>query len=159
MYSSPSSSSSSEDEYGVEKILDKKIIAGIPYYLIKWEGYPLSESTWEPLENLTHSQEILKEFEQGLKAAQARDKLCTPQKPVSAPVEESNRPTKILGVKWEKDRGYIYEVMWKNETGSQIKELPSAELSEYWPRLLIDYLENHVIIVDENNINSNNNSN
>ncbi len=37
-----------EDEYLVEKILDKKEVDGKLYYLVKWEGYEETESTWEP---------------------------------------------------------------------------------------------------------------
>ena len=25
-----------------------------PYFLIKWRGYPRSQSTWEPIDNLEH---------------------------------------------------------------------------------------------------------
>merc|ERR1712228_111644 len=41
-----------EEEYTVEKILDKRIRGGKTEYLIKWEGYPDSENTWEPEDNL-----------------------------------------------------------------------------------------------------------
>jgi hypothetical protein len=45
------------DTYLVEAILDKQYRKvnnkQKPYYYIKWEGYPLSDATWEPLENIT----------------------------------------------------------------------------------------------------------
>ena len=40
------------DEYLVEKIIGKRIKNGKIQYKIKWEGYPLSQSTWEPVSNL-----------------------------------------------------------------------------------------------------------
>ncbi len=49
-------------EYAVEKILDMKIIDDQVYYLIKWEGYPESESTWEPIEHLTNILHLVEEF-------------------------------------------------------------------------------------------------
>jgi len=49
-------------EYAVEKILDMKIIDDQVYYLIKWEGYPESESTWEPIEHLTNIINLVEEF-------------------------------------------------------------------------------------------------
>ena len=50
------------EEYEVEEILDTKTIRGKRYFLIKWKGYPLHEATWEPISNLTHCREMLKEF-------------------------------------------------------------------------------------------------
>jgi len=50
-----------EEEYEVEQILDKRKHYGKVQYLIKWKGYPLSEASWEPEENL-NCPELLKEF-------------------------------------------------------------------------------------------------
>jgi len=41
-----------EEEFTVERILDKRIRNNKVEYLIKWEGYPDTENTWEPQENL-----------------------------------------------------------------------------------------------------------
>ena len=50
-----------EVEYEVEEILDKRKHYGKIQYLIKWKGYPLSEASWEPKENL-NCDEILRNF-------------------------------------------------------------------------------------------------
>ena len=50
-----------EEEYEVEQILDKRKHYGKTQYLIKWKGYPLSEASWEPEENL-NCPELLEEF-------------------------------------------------------------------------------------------------
>ena len=52
-----------QEEYEVEKILDKRIIRKKPQYLVKWLGYPLYDATWEPVENLKNCQEKVKEYE------------------------------------------------------------------------------------------------
>ncbi|ALC42597.1 CG18186, partial [Drosophila busckii] len=41
------------DTHTVEKILEKRYANGRVQYLLKWAGYPMEDSTWEPIENLT----------------------------------------------------------------------------------------------------------
>ena len=38
----------SENLYEVEALLSYKKIKSVPYYLVKWVGYPDSDNTWEP---------------------------------------------------------------------------------------------------------------
>lgn len=52
-----------DEEYEVEKIIDKKYENGKATYLVKWAGWPESESTWEPQENLGNSKLLIKKFE------------------------------------------------------------------------------------------------
>ena len=53
----------SEGEYyNIEKILDRKYNGGRLEYKIKWEGYPMSESTWEPMKNLESAKEMVEEY-------------------------------------------------------------------------------------------------
>ena len=51
-----------EEEFHVEKILAKRTKDGITQFLVKWEGYPDDENTWEPREMLTHCTTLLHEF-------------------------------------------------------------------------------------------------
>ena len=50
--------------YNIEEILDRRMIKGKLEYKIKWEGYPLDQSTWEPLENLETAKELVAEYDQ-----------------------------------------------------------------------------------------------
>ena len=50
------------EEYEVEEIVDSKMYRGKLKYLVHWKGYPIEERTWEPVENLSNSQEYIDEF-------------------------------------------------------------------------------------------------
>ena len=53
----------SEGEYyTIEKILDRRYNGGRLEYKIKWEGYPMNESTWEPMKNLESAKEMVEEY-------------------------------------------------------------------------------------------------
>jgi len=52
----PTTESTADTLYFVEKILDKTIIDRKKYYLVKWKDFPLESATWEPVdENLISS--------------------------------------------------------------------------------------------------------
>lgn len=54
---------SEEQFFDVEKILDKRVRNGKAEYLVKWKGYSKSESTWEPIQNLTSVLMLVDEHE------------------------------------------------------------------------------------------------
>ena len=56
----------SDEEYEVERILDKKIISETVHYLVKWKECDTSESTWEPKVNLKNCTRMLQQFEGGI---------------------------------------------------------------------------------------------
>ena len=51
-----------EEEYEVEKVVDKRIHKGKVEYLLKWKGYSSDENTWEAEESL-ECPELLQEYE------------------------------------------------------------------------------------------------
>ena len=53
----------SEKFYNVEKILGRRKVNGKYEYKIKWEGYPISESTWEPMKNLETVRGLVEEYD------------------------------------------------------------------------------------------------
>lgn len=50
-------------EYIVERILDKKLDNGVIKYLVKWQGYPMEDNSWEPVENLFDCDKAMRAFE------------------------------------------------------------------------------------------------
>ena len=53
-----------EEEYEVEKILNKKRFRGKDQYLVWWKGYMAEENTWEPRENLGNVKDLVREFKE-----------------------------------------------------------------------------------------------
>jgi len=52
-----------EEEYDVERLLDRRIRKGTTEYKVRWSGYESSDDTWEPTGNLNCPEKI-QEFEQ-----------------------------------------------------------------------------------------------
>ena len=52
-----------EEYYNIEKILGRRKQNGIIQYKIKWEGYPISQCTWEPMKNLETAKELVEEYD------------------------------------------------------------------------------------------------
>jgi len=52
-----------EEEFEVEKILNKRTVRGKEKFLVRWKGYTVEEDTWENKENLENVKELVEEFE------------------------------------------------------------------------------------------------
>lgn len=65
-------------EFIVERILAQEfdVETSKLMFLVKWEGYPLEQNTWEPLENLTHCNLLLTQFLAESLGSQVLDALC-----------------------------------------------------------------------------------
>ena len=107
-----SSSALSDNEYYVEKVLDKKIENGEMRYLIKWEGWSIENSTWEPLENLGNIKNLIEKYEK--EKRESRKKLgrpAKPDKPEKTPRKKDEAPKKKVPENEEE------EPVEKNEAG------------------------------------------
>ena len=52
-----------EEEWEVERILNKRKVRGKDKYLVRWKGFTAESDTWEGRENLKNAQEAIEEFE------------------------------------------------------------------------------------------------
>ena len=51
-----------DEEYEVERIIDKRTRQGKVKYLVKWLGYEHCDNTWEPVTNL-YCPKLIQEYE------------------------------------------------------------------------------------------------
>jgi len=58
-----------EEKYVILKIIDKKKVKNVTYYLVWWKRYNKGQSTWEPKSNLIEdgAQEYITEYEDSIK--------------------------------------------------------------------------------------------
>ena len=87
-----------DQEYIVEKILEKKKMNGIWKYKVKWENYSEEECTWEPKDNLKNVKYLIQEFEDSLKDNTKSNSVSllkkkTNRNPTSKDDEKSNSVT------------------------------------------------------------------
>eukprot|EP01055_Gregarina_sp_Pseudo9_P004238 Gregarina_sp_Pseudo_9__4237@NODE_438_length_2829_cov_76_227599_g414_i0_p1_GENE_NODE_438_length_2829_cov_76_227599_g414_i0NODE_438_length_2829_cov_76_227599_g414_i0_p1_ORF_typecomplete_len414_score151_37Chromo/PF00385_24/3_2e10_NODE_438_length_2829_cov_76_227599_g414_i02281469 len=58
-------SSAGEDLYQLESLKDYEVRNGVEYFLVKWEGYPDEQNTWEPVTNIVHpTQELIEQMKE-----------------------------------------------------------------------------------------------
>ena len=99
---------SDDNIYYIEKILDRRRANNRLEYKIKWEGYPLNQCTWEPIENLQTAIELVEDYDK------------------DHPLTEIQKPQKkFLGRKkmyTKKQKKAILEVLNQKNEGGQEKE-------------------------------------
>jgi len=75
----PKKKKEEEEEDSVEEIMGARQKGKSMEYLVKWEGYPSSENTWEPASNLESCQDLVDAYMKSIKTKSAPSKKDEPK--------------------------------------------------------------------------------
>ncbi|XP_011183075.1 chromobox protein homolog 1 [Zeugodacus cucurbitae] len=141
-------------EYSVERIEDKRICNGRTEYFLKWKGYPRSENSWEPVENLD-CPDLISAFEESLKTKKESKKRTsstpvndTKVKRKAVEEERENRrtmgferglePSKILGAT-DSSGELMFLMKWKGSDEADL--VPAIQANVKCPAIVIQFYE------------------
>ena len=128
-----------EEVYDVEDIVGKRINCGIVEYLVKWFNYPSEQNTWEPIENLDGSQEIIAEYEakHGGEQVEQLEEI----EPGNG-FEQEWIPLKVFGAtKRPKDNRLMVMIRWKgNKSTFEFADVANNKI----PQMVIKYYEQRI---------------
>ncbi|KHN82815.1 Chromobox -like protein 3 [Toxocara canis] len=129
-----------EDQgYIVEKIIDKRVRNGVVEYFLSWKGFPPSENTWEPEDNLD-CPDLIQAFEMQEKRAND-DKKKRADKESCRGFDRGLEPERIIGAT-NTSGELTMLIKWK---GCEEADLVPAKLAnERCPQLVIKFYEDHI---------------
>jgi len=141
-----------EEEYTVEKVIDKRIGKnGKIEYLLKWKGYGDEDNTWEPKENLD-CEDLMKAFEDKRKAEQAKKKAAG-EKRKSGVLDGKKKksdddrprgfdrgldPERIIGAT-DSSGELMFLIKWKGSDEADL--VPAREANVKCPQTVIKFYE------------------
>jgi len=148
-----------EEEYSVEKVLDKRIRGGVVEYYLKWKGYGEEDNTWEPEANLDCPELIegfekdrAKEEEKKEEAKKKKRQSTAPaeepaKKKVKKTVEEDNKPRgfdrgldaeKIIGAT-DSSGELMFLMKWRGTDEADL--VPARQANTRCPQVVIKFYE------------------
>merc|ERR1711874_964537 len=115
----------SDEEYEVEKILDKRVNkSGFTEYLVKWRSYEdPEENTWEPVDNLGDAEKAIKVFD---------------KEQVKEGFARGLQAEKIIGIRKDPEK-LFFLVKWKGTDDKDFVDAKEAKLKI--PQVVIEFYE------------------
>lgn len=142
-----------ESGFTVERIIDMRVKSGKKEYLLKWKGYPDTENTWEPEENLD-CPDLIQEFEDKMKKEKEdkkkKKKDTTDEEPAKkkkkVPEEENKargfdrglQPERIIGAT-DSSGELMFLMKWKDSEEADL--VPARQANMRCPQTVIQFYE------------------
>ncbi|XP_050407538.1 chromobox protein homolog 1 isoform X1 [Patella vulgata] len=146
-----------EEEFTVEKVVDRRMKNGKREYLLRWKGYPDSENTWEPEENLD-CPDLIAEFENNRKKKEEKkrkqpngvDDTSTKKKKKITEVKSSEddnkprgfdrglQPERIIGAT-DSSGELMFLMKWKDSDEADL--VPARQANVKCPQIVIAFYE------------------
>ena len=129
-----------EEEYEVESILNKRIKKGKIEYLVKWKGWDLPEhNTWETVENLENSTELISEYEVKLQQEKVMKKYGLEDGAVKPRgFARGLTAEKITAATFDTNK-IFFNIKWKDSELTDV--VPATEANILIPELVIEFYE------------------
>lgn len=158
---SPATEGETEEEFSVEKVLDRRVVKGKVEYFLKWKGYSNDENTWEPEENLD-CPDLIAQFEDQRKKkeatatskrheekeqkkrkssstptpTQAKKKVTEEKKPEG--FDRNLEPERIIGAT-DSSGELMFLMKWKGTDDADL--VPARVANEKCPQIVIRFYE------------------
>merc|ERR1711992_393774 len=132
--------SDGEEEYSVEKVVDKRTSKGKVEYLLKWKGYGDEDNTWEPAENLD-CEDLIEAFKRKSVSgtpggADAKKKKSDDDRPKG--FDRGLDPERIIGAT-DSSGELMFLVKWKGSDEADL--VPSRLANVKCPQTVIKFYE------------------
>lgn len=151
-----SASAEGEEEFSVEKVLDRRVRNGKVEYFLKWKGYSTDDNTWEPEENLD-CPDLISEFEDARKKRELNKKEDKKRK-ASTPAEDKKPAKKKQSDEDKKPQGFdrgleperiigatdssgelMFLMKWKGTDEADL--VPAKKANTQCPQIVIQFYE------------------